>query len=73
MKKPHTNGQDIEALALRAKLKRQTDCSDAINKVLKDHNCELMMLVQVGEVAKPLNEVLGLPMILNVVAKEVAI
>lgn len=66
-----SNG-NIEQLALQAKIKRQTDCSRAINKVLTEHNCELQVFVQVGEAVRPLSEVLGLPMVLNAVAKEVS-
>lgn len=72
-RKTESSNSNVEHLTPQARIKRQTDCSEAINKVLADHNCELQVFVQVGDVARPINEVLGLPMLLNAVAKEVEV
>ena len=73
MRKPKlkpTNG-NIETLAAQAKLKRQTQCSEAINKILVEHKCELRIFVQIGECAVLLDQVVNLPISVNVVAKDI--
>jgi hypothetical protein len=64
-----TNGQDVEALAAQAKIERQKKCSEGLNKVLAAHNCQFTVLVQVGDKAVPLDQVLSLPLQLMVTSK----
>ncbi len=64
-----TNGHDIEKLAAEAKVKRQSECTEAINKVLSDHNCQLVVLVQTGNVAIQLERVLALPAMIQAISK----
>lgn len=56
-----TQEEDIEALAAKARMARQQKCTEAVNKVLEEHNCRLQIAVKVGEQTKPLHEVLNLP------------
>lgn len=70
MRKPKS-AKDIETLAQEAKMKRQTDCSDEINKTLAQFNCQFIVTCQVGEQAVPLSQLLNLPTSLNVISKGV--
>lgn len=60
---------DVEALALEAKIKRQTTCSDEINTVLEKHKCQLTVHVTLGNQSVPLAEVVRLPLTLDVVSR----
>lgn len=53
--------EDIEALAAKARVARQQKCTEAVNKVLEEHNCQLQIAVQVGSQALLLSQVLNLP------------
>ena len=63
--------QNVERLAAQAREKRQQDCSEAVNKLLAEMNCELRVVCQIGDTPVLLDTIFKLPLALNVVAKEV--
>lgn len=56
-----TQEEDIEALAAKARMARQEKCTQAVSKVLEEHNCHLVVLVRVGDQGVPLSQILNLP------------
>lgn len=50
-----------EELIAKARDARRQKCTDAVNKVLEDHNCQLQIAVKVGEQTMLLGQVLNLP------------
>lgn len=61
--------QDIEALAEAAKLERQTRCGEKINAILAEERCQFTVFAQLGETLIPLDQIITLPVILNVTSK----
>lgn len=65
------NGQeeDIEALGAKARNARQQKCTDAVNKVLEEHNCTMNVVVLFGEQPVLLSQVLNLPAQVRIMSK----
>lgn len=63
--------EDIEALAARAKEEREKRCGLALSKVLDDHNCQMVVEVQLGQQSVPLGAILShdLPIYTRVISK----
>lgn len=66
MRKPT---KDVEKLAEEAKVKRQTECSEKINKILEEERCQFTIFARVGDLIIPLDQILNLPVVLNVTSK----
>lgn len=61
--------QDVEVLALQAKLKREQACSAEINALLKKHRCQYLLITQFEEgKGRRLDAILNLPVIIQVVS-----
>jgi hypothetical protein len=63
----------VEALAAKAREKRQLDCSEAVNKLLAEMNCEVRVVCQIGGAVVLLDSIFSAPLALNIVAKEVTL
>lgn len=60
---------DFEAKAAEARDKRVNSCVGEVNAVLEKHRCQFLIVVQIGDQSKPLDQVLGLPAQMMVVSK----
>lgn len=60
---------DIEAQAQEAKAKREQACAAEINKVLSDCRCGYLILVQVGDITVPFDQIIKLPVVLRVTVR----
>lgn len=73
--KPETNESSVstEAQALaaltQARQEREQRCSEEVNRVLVEHNCQLTVSLQVGEQLVALNRVVALPGMVQVVSR----
>ena len=63
-----TEEKDIETLAAEARVKRQQECLNEINKVLEQYRCQMGIQVAVGDKVLALNTVLNLPVQISVVS-----
>lgn len=52
---------NIEALAAAARIEREKKCGIAVKKVLDDHNCQMLVELQLGQQVAPLGAVINLP------------
>lgn len=60
---------DKEARLAAAKLKRETRCATAINALLVEHDCVLILVAHINGAVIPLDQLIACPLAFNVTAK----
>jgi len=63
------NGDDIEALAAKAREAREKKCSEDVIDILEANNCQVVAMVQIGGQRVPVEAILRIPVEVGVEAR----